>query len=338
MSRKRSSSSLGSVPAPLPSGAVCVGIDVCKAWLDVALWPSSEAGWRVPQEPEALAGLVERLRPLAPARIVLESTGGWEQAVAAELAAAGLPVVIVNPQQARAFAQGMGQRAKTDALDARMLARLAATAPLRVSPLPSAEQQALRALVERRRQLLGMRQAERNRLVSVPVAAPTVRAHIEAHLAWLDEQLTALEAEIGEHIATSPIWQAMCDLLMSVPGIGPAVAHTLVAELPELGTLTHKHLASLVGVVPYPHESGTKRKRRPIQGGRATVRSALYMATMVAVRFNEQVRFYYQHLIGKGGKEKKVALVACMHKLLRMLNAMVHHQTPWEDRPLPVLA
>lgn len=313
---------------PTASVSVYVGIDVAKAWLDVALSSSGER-WRVAQDVAGRAALVARLQALEPAGIVLEATGGWEQAIAAELAAAGLRVAVVNPQQARHFAHGVGQRAKTDALDAQMLARFAASVPLRYDPLPSAEQQALTASVERRRQLLAMRQAEANRLPSVPRAAPSVRAQVEAHLRWLDARLGELDAEIARQIQASPLWQVERALLVSVPGVGPATAQTLIAELPELGRLGGKQITALVGLAPYPHDSGAKRGRRPIRGGRAKVRAALYMAALVAVRFNPPLRAYYQALRGRG-KAAKVALVACMHKLLLLLNALLRHQQPWQ--------
>lgn len=319
-------------PAPsapnAATGATYVGIDVAKAWLDVAVWPSREH-WRVTQEPAEQAALARRLRALAPTGVVLEATGGWEQAIAAALAAEGLSVAVVNPQQARAFARGLGQRAKTDALDAQMLARLGSGASLRFGALPSPEQRALSALVERRRQLLAMRQAEANRLLSAPVAAPVVRAQLEEHLAWLDARVGAVEAEMEQALRASPIWQVERTLLMSAPGVGPVVARTLIAELPELGQLSGKQIAALVGVAPYPHDSGRTRGRRPIQGGRGKVRAVLYMAALVATRYHPALRAFYQRLLARG-KPKKVALVACMHKLLTILNAMLRHQQPWQ--------
>jgi transposase len=301
-----------------------VGIDVAKARLDVACSPATTA-WQVANDEAGIADLVARLRPLAPEVIVLEATGGLEIPVAAALAAAGLPVAVVNPRRVRAFAQAIGQLAKTDALDAALLARFGADVRPPVRPLPDADAQALSALLARRRQLVGMLTAERQRLGT---ARAPVRARVQAHVAWLEAELDGLDGELRQAVQASPIWRATDDLLRGVPGIGPVVALTLVAELPELGRLDRKQIGALVGVAPLNRDSGARRGTRAVWGGRGRVRAALYMAALVAVRHNPVIRAFYQRLLA-AGKAKKLALVACMHKLLTIVNAIVHHRTPW---------
>jgi transposase len=304
-----------------------VGIDVAKAWLDVAVRPSGET-WRVANAPTDLdlGALVERLQQVAPQVVVLEATGGYERAIVAALAVAGVPVAVVNPRQVRDFAKATGRLAKTDALDASVLAHFAEAVRPLPRPLADEAAQALAALVERRHQLVTMLVAEKNRQQQ---ALPAVRPLIQAHVQWLEQALRELDRELEQRLHTSPLWRTRDHLLQSVPGIGPVVALTLVADLPELGTLTHKQVAALVGVAPLNRDSGLLRGKRLIWGGRARVRAALYMAALSAVRYNPILRAFWTRLRERG-KPKKVVLVACMHKLLTILNAMLKHQTPWQ--------
>jgi transposase len=311
-------------PAPAAAGPV-VGIDVAQAELVVALHPSG-AGWTVPHTPAGLAALVGRLAPLAPTLVVLEATGGLERPVAAALAAAGLPTAVVNPRQVRDFARATGRLAKTDRLDAAVLAHFgAAVAPTARPPL-DAQAQELQALLDRRRQLAELLLAERNRLRT---ARPVVQPGIERHLEWLRAELAALERELAERIAADPTWQAKATLLQSVPAVGPVLATTLLARLPELGRLNRKQIAALVGVAPHARDSGTLRGKRTIWGGRPEVRAALYMGALVGARCNATLRAFYQRLVA-AGKPKKVALVACMRKLLTILNTMVANDQHWQ--------
>jgi transposase len=309
----------------MSSTPVTVGIDVAKPRLDVAVRPSG-AQWQVPNDEAGLAELVARLRPLAPQLIVLEASGGWELLGASILAGAGLPVAVVNPRQVRDFAKATGQLAKTDALDAQVLAHFAAVVQPPPRPLPDADQQALAALLTRRRQVLGMLTAERQRLGT---ARPPVRGRVRAHIRWLEQELADLDDELGRTIRASPVWREQDALLRSVPGVGPVVALTLLAELPELGRLDRKRIAALVGLAPLNCDSGTRRGRRVVWGGRGRVRCALYMAALVASRHNPVIRAFYQRLLA-AGKPKMVALTACMHKLLIILNAILAHRTPWQ--------
>ncbi len=304
--------------------AVYIGIDVAKAKLDIAVRPSAQQ-WVVANDEEGIAALVERVGTLHPTLIVLEATGGRELPVAAALATGGLAVAVVNPRQVRDFARAVGQLAKTDALDAQLLARFAEVVRPQPRPLPDAQAQELSALLARRRQLIGMRTAERQRLET---ALPTVHAHIQRHVAWLEDEIADLDRALRGAVQASPLWRERDDLLRSVPGIGPATALTLLAEVPELGHLDRKAIAALVGVAPLACESGTLRGRRVVWGGRARVRAVLYMAALVATRHNPTIRAFYQRLCA-AGKPKKVALTACMHKLLLIANAILRHQTPW---------
>jgi transposase len=302
-----------------------VGIDVAKAQWDVAVRPSGER-WAVPNDAGGVVTLVERLQALHPTLIVLEATGGLERAATVALATAGLPVVVVNPRQARDFARATGQLAKTDALDARTLAHCADVIRPTPRPLPDAQTQELRALLGRRQQLIGMRTAEQNRLAGT---SERLTQDIEAHMAWLNARIATLDDDLETMLRASPRWRANDDLLQSVPGIGPVCARTLLLELPELGTLTRQHIAALVGVAPLNCDSGTLRGRRTMWGGRAHVRTVLSMGTRVATRFHPQIKAFYQRLLA-AGKIKKVALTACMHKLLTILNAMLKHRTSWQ--------
>lgn len=310
---------------------IFVGIDVAKAQLDIALRPTGER-WAVPNDDPSITALVARLHAVHPTLIVLEATGGYHRAAVAALAAAGLPVVVVNPRQTRDFAKATGQLAKTDALDARALAHFAEAVRPTPRPLPTAQEEELRALLARRRQLVAMRTAEGNRLGS---ALPSLHADLQAHLAWLDARLAALDDTLDTTLRASPIWRERETLYRSVPGIGPVSARTLLLDLPELGTLSRQRIAALAGVAPFNCDSGTMRGRRAIWGGRAPLRATLYMATLVAVRHNPVLKACYERLLA-AGKAKKVALVACMRKLLTILNAMVKHQTPWQPREVAI--
>jgi transposase len=306
-----------------------VGIDVAKAQLDIALRPLGER-WAVTNDDTGITALVRRLQEIVPQLIVLEATGGYQRAVVAALATAGLPVVVVNPRQARDFAKATGQLAKTDALDARALAHFAEA--IRPRPLPDTQTEELRALLARRRQLVGMRTAEQNRLGSAP---RRLQADIQVHITWLNERLAALDDDLDTTLRASPVWREREELLRSVPGIGPVCARTLLLDLPELGTLSRQRLAALVGVAPLNRDSGTLRGTRTIWGGRAHVRTTLYMSTLVAVRYNPVLKTFYERLRA-AGKAAKVALTACMRKLLTILHAMVKHHTPWQPQELAI--
>jgi transposase len=308
----------------MDTSALYMGIDVAKAQLDIAVRPSGEQ-WTATNDEAGITTLVARVQTLRPALVVLEATGGRELPVTAALAAAGLSVAVVNPRQVRDFARAIGQLAKTDALDAQVLARFAEVVRPTPRPLPDAQAQELSALLTRRRQLVGMLTAERQRLETASLA---VRSRIQTHLTWLEQELAALDRDLHDAVRASPLWREQEDLLRSVPSIGPPTACTLLADLPELGHLSHKAITALVGVAPLNCESGTLRGRRIVWGGRARVRTVLYMATLVATRHNPVIRTFYQRLCA-AGKPKKVALVACMHKLLRILNAILRHRTPW---------
>jgi len=305
-----------------------VGIDVAKAHLDVAERPEL-ASRRVSNDEPGITALVERLAVAPPTLIVLEATGGLEGPVVAALSAAGLAVAVVNPRQVRDFAKAVGHLAKTDALDAQVLAHFAEAIRPAPRPLPEAERQALAALVTRRRQILTMLVAEQQRLGT---AALALRPRIEAHIAWLRQERDDLDRALRHQVRQSPAWRADDELLQSVPGVGPVLATTLIAELPELGRLDRKQIAALVGVAPFNCESGILRGRRIIWGGRAQVRAALWMGTLVAVRHNPVIRAFYARLLA-AGKAKKVALTACMHKLLTILNALLRQRTAWNPDP-----
>lgn len=304
--------------------SVFIGIDVSKAQLDLAERPEGQHHV-FSQTPVGIDSLVAHARSLNPLAIVLEATGGLEVPVASALVVAGLPVAVVNPRQVRDFAKATGRLAKTDVIDAQILARFAEAVRPAPRPVPDAAAQEFSALLSRRRQLIEMRVAEHNRLGT---ATSHIQQQIRKHLIWLDRQVTALEEELGQRIKSTPIWRERDNLLQSVPGVGPILSRTLVAELPELGTLTRHQIAALVGVAPLNRDSGTLRGRRTTWGGRAVVRTALYMGAVVAVRWNPVLKAFYQRLRA-AGKAAKVALVACMRKLLTILNAMLKHRTPW---------
>jgi transposase len=311
------------------STPIYVGLDVSKAHIDVAVSPTPSRT-RVTNDEGGLTALVQHLRPLGPALIVLEATGGYETAVASALALAALPVAIVNPRQVRDFAKAIGRLAKTDAIDAEVLALFAARVRPDPRPLPDAAHQALTALVVRRRQLVDMLTAERNRL---GLAHGTVRRDLRAHIRWLERRLRDTDGDLTTMIHDSPLWRAQDNLLRSVPGIGRVTAAVLLADLPELGHLSRRQLAALVGVAPLNRDSGRRRGPRTTWGGRAAIRGPLYMATLVATRCNPVLRAFYRRL-RTAGKPPRVALVAAMRKLLTILNAMVKAQRPWNPLPL----
>jgi len=307
------------------SGAVTVGIDVAKATLDV--WVSGEAkGWTVPNDESGIAKLIEQLQSRSVRLVVLEPTGGYEYAVVVALTVAKLVVAVVNPRQARDFARATGQLAKTDRIDARVLAWFGTAIDPEARPLPSEETRELDHLVTRRRQVRDMLQAEKNRRDH---ARGTVKGRVQAHIDWLASELTTVEDELRTRIEASPLWRAKEDLLRSAPGVGPTVAFTLLAELPELGSLTGRQISALVGVAPFARDSGTLRGKRVIWGGRASVRTALYMAAVSASCHNPPLKAFYQRLLA-AGKARKLALIACLRKLLVILNAMVASGTPWD--------
>ncbi len=306
-----------------------VGIDVSKARLDVAVRPSG-ASESFLNDAAGIKELVKRLEEIQATLIVLEATGGVERGVTRALASAELPVVVVNPRQVRDFAKATGQLAKTDHIDAVVLARFAEAVRPAVRPLPDEITLELRALIARRRQITEMIVAENNRLGGVSKA---VKKRIDAHIRWLEAELGRADKDLDQSIRHSPIWQENQDLLRTVPGIGPVVSRSLIAELPELGKLNRKQIAALVGVAPLNRDSGTLRGRRSIWGGRAAVRAVLYMAALVASRHNGVIRAFYQRL-RSAGKAPKVALVACMRKLLTILNAMIKHKTRWSESSL----
>ncbi len=303
-----------------------VGIDVAKAKLDVALSPTDTI-FTVANTEEGLRPLVTQLQRVKPTRIVVEATGGYEQLVVRLLVDVGLPIIVVNPRQVRAFAKATGQLAKTDAIDARLLALFAARVQPALRAQPDQPTMALAAVLARRRQLVAMITDEKHRRSQ---ATPPIRKHIQTHLTWLERQLAALDTTFTTTIRQSPVWQEHEDLLQSVPGVGPVMSRTLLADLPELGTLSRQQIAALVGIAPFNQDSGTRRGRRTCWGGRASVRTALYMAALVATKCNPVIAAFYQRLLA-AGKRKKVALVACMRKLLTILNAMVHHKTKWQE-------
>jgi len=306
-----------------------IGIDISKAELDVAVRPGG-VRWQVHHDAAGIDALVERCVALAPQRIVVEATGGFEIGVAAALAAQHLPVVVVNPRQVRDFARATGQLAKTDRLDAAILAHFGEAIQPDVRPLPDATARALSLLVARRRQLQEMLIAEQHRLLSAAVqdAPVPLRDELGDHIAWLRRRLDQMDDDLNQQIRSSPVWREREDLLRTIGGIGPIVSATLLSHLPELGQLDRKAIAKLVGVAPLNRDSGSVKGVRHIWGGRAQVRTVLYMAALVATRHNPQIRTFYQRLLA-AGKPAKVALVACMRKLLLICNAVLRSHTSW---------
>ena len=301
-----------------------VGVDVSKDTLDIAEHPRQQAR-NFSNNDAGISGAVTYLKKLAPLLVVMEATGGLEMSLAAALGASGIPVAVVNPRQVRDYAKSMGKLAKTDTIDAQVMADFAAAVHPEPRPLADAQTRELKDILTRRSQLNEMITAEKNRLYR---ARRPVSEHIQAHIAWLAQELGDMESSLRRFIHESPIWREKDNLLQSIPGVGPILSSTLMAELPELGTLNRKQIAALVGVAPLNRDSGKFRGKRTVWGGRAKVRAVLYMATLVATRHNAAIRCFYERLI-VAGKAKKAAITACMRKLLTIMNAMMKHRTPW---------
>jgi len=305
-----------------------VGIDVAKASLDVVVHGTGQH-WSFANSDADIAKLVARLAALPASLVVLEATGGLETAVAAALAAARLPTRIINPRQIRDHARSMGQLAKTDRLDAQAIAHYAAVVRPEPRPLPDEQAAELGGLIARRRQVIKMLTAEKNRKAT---AVKRVQQGIQTHIDCLNRELADINRSLSDEIRNSPLWREKDGLLRSVPGVGPTLSATLLADLPELGTLNRRRIAALVGVAPLSRDSGTMRGRRTVWGGRAHIRTVLYMATVAATRYNPAIRSFYQRLCA-AGKARKVALTACMRKLLTILNAMLQHGKVWSTAP-----
>jgi len=305
-----------------------VGIDLSKSSLDIALSPQGEE-WQLANDPDGLAILIARLKDLYAPLVVLEATGGFERPVAQALTQAQIAVVVVNPRQVRDFARSTGCLAKTDRLDAHMLALFAERMQPEPRLQPNETARQLQDLLDRRRQLVGMIRQEKHRLKQI---AEHLRPRVQSHIDWLKQELEQIEQEIEQLQKNNATWQKQSALLQSAPGVGPVMSSTLLGYLPEMGRLTGKEIAALVGVAPFNRDSGQLRGRRAIWGGRARVRAVLYMSTVSALRYNEVIEKFYQRLIA-AGKPKKVAIVACMRKLLVILNAMIKHDTCWSPMP-----
>jgi len=312
---------------------VFVGIDVSKERLDMGAWPSKET-WSNSQAPEDINDLARKVKTLKPSLVVLESTGGLEIPVAAALSELQIPLAIVNPRQVRDFAKATGRLAKTDRIDSLVLAHFAQAIRPQAKPIADVKTREIQALLARRRQIVEMSTAEKNRLHSA--VGKKVRNNIERHLVWLSKQLKEINDDLDKVIKASEAWRVKDDLLQSVPGVGPVLTSTLIIALPELGALNRMQIAALVGVAPLNRDSGKLKGTRHIWGGRATVRSALYMGTLVASRHNPVIKAFYLRLLDEG-KPKKVALTACMRKLLLILNVMIRDHTRWgQIRTAPV--
>lgn len=307
---------------------VFVGIDVSMAKLDIAVRPTSEI-WQVSNDKAGIESLVSKLKALNPSLIVIEATGGIEIPVVGELGKEGLPIVAVNPRQVRDFAKATGRLAKTDAIDAGIIAHFGEAVHPELRPLKDEQTLKLDALISRRRQIVEMLVMEKNRLGSAPVH---VRKNISQHIKWLEKCLSGINKELEDFIKSSPMWMEKADLLQSVPGVGPVFSATLLAELPELGTLNRKSIAALIGVAPLNKDSGKLYGIRVTWGGRASVRRVLYLSTMSAIRCNPTIKIFYKRL-RNAGKKPKVAIVACMRKLITILNAMVKNDTVWNVSP-----
>lgn len=305
---------------------VFVGIDVSKKWLDVDAYPVSRVS-RFANDEAGHVQLCQALAEMQPKRIIVEATGGLESSMVANLAARCLPVFVVNPRQARDFARALGILAKTDAVDARVLARFGQAVRPDLRPIKSEAARSLEEILTRRRQLVEMVTSEQNRRLQ---ASSKMKKEIDEHIVWLKQRILIADTDMGDAIKKSDVWQAKADILNSIPGVGDVTTRTLLAELPELGTLNRREISALVGICPFNRDSGPQRGRRRIWGGRATVRATLYMATLVATRFNSAIRSFYDRLL-KAGKLKKVALVACMRKLLTIMNTMTRENTTWRE-------
>jgi transposase len=306
--------------------AAYIGIDVSKRELAIAIHEGKH--WEAANNDSGIYKLVKRMKEMAPALIVIEATGGFELPLVSELGSAGLPVAVVNPKRVRDFARAIGQLAKTDVIDAKVIAHFGKAVQPEVREQPSEEQVYLMALITRRRQVIDMLTAEKNRLHSVRIR---MKERIQQHIQWLEEEKQALDQQISSYIKKSPIWKQQGELLISIPGVGPVTTATLLAYLPELGKLNRQKIAALVGVAPVNKDSGKRSKQRRTFGGRASIRSVLYMAALSAIYHNPRIKAFYQKLIAKG-KVFKVALTACMRKLLVMMNAMIRDNSAWENR------
>lgn len=305
---------------------VFIGIDVCKARLDVSRYPDGQR-WALCHDELGIAALIEKLKTQVPVLVVLEATGGLEIPLTGALCEAGVPVVVVNPRQVRDFAKATGRLAKTDTIDAAVLSHFAGVIRPEIRPLPSPQARELSDLISRRHQMVEMITAEHNRLSTV---CGRVKREIQAHITWLEKRLKGLHDDLSELIRSTPVWREKDTLLQSALGVGDVLSCSLLANLPELGTLNRKKIAALVGVAPLNRDSGQFRGKRSIWGGRAQVRRVLYMGTLVATRHNPVIKAFYQRLL-QAGKPKKVALTACMRKLLTILNAMLKNRTAWQS-------
>jgi len=304
---------------------VYAGIDVSRDFLDVMVLPTQEKR-RYANDEVGVSQLVVRLKKLSPVLIVLEPTGGLEAMVAAALAAEGIKVAVVNARQVRDYARATGKLAKTDKLDAQVMAEFASAVKPQTRQLRDEETEEIKAVVSRRRQLLEMLTAEKNRMA---IARKNMKPSILTHIEWLKKEIADLDRDLRQRIEGSPIWRVKDDLLQSIPGVGKVLSATLLAELPELGKLNRRQIAALVGVAPFNRDSGNMKGKRCVWGGRASIRAALYMAALVSTRFNPVISSFYQRLLAKG-KAKKVALVACMRRLLTIMNAILKHQRAWQ--------
>jgi len=302
-----------------------VGIDIAKNSMEVTVYGNKDH-WEYANDENGLAKLMIKIKRLAPALIVMEATGGYEITVAAELQARGYPVGVVNPRHIRDFARSVGILAKTDTLDARVIARYAATVRPVPRDLPDSETQRMGMILMRRRQVIAMLTSEKNRLYQ---AGPAVRERIKEHITFLERELDDINKELSKIVEDNPEWKEKSDIMQSVPGVGPNLAITLLADFPELGNLNRKQTAALVGVAPFSRDSGKMRGKRSVWGGRNTVRNAAYMSTFVAIRFNPLLKAFFERLKA-AGKPHKVAMVACMRKLLCILNAMLKNHTLWQ--------
>lgn len=303
-----------------------IGIDISSDTLDIATNPRRQ--FKSFRNNDAdVSEATSYLKRLAPILVVMEATGGLEMPLAAALSAVGIPVAVVNPRQVRDYARSMGKLAKTDTIDAQVMADFAAAVNPEPHPLADKQTQELKDILTRRSQLNEMITAEKNRLYR---ARRPVSDHIKAHIAWLEQELSDMDSNLRLFIQESPIWREKDNLLQSVPGVGPILSSTLLAELPELGTLNRRQIAALAGVAPLNRDSGKFRGKRTVWGGRAKVRAVLYMGTLVATRHNATIRCFYERLIA-AGKAKKAAITACMRKLLTIMNAMMKHHTPWQN-------
>lgn len=307
---------------------VFVGIDVSKATLDVCIEPSVQT-LHVAYDEAGISQIVERLKEVSPTLIVIEATGGLEMRIATELAGKGLPVAVINPRQARDFAKATGQLAKTDRVDAAVLAAFAKAVRPQVRPLKDADTRALGDMVSRRRQLVDMRVQETLRLGTA--ASKPLQKNLNKHIAWLGKQITEIENDLSKRLRESDVWRAKDDLLCGIPGVGNVTSRTMLARCPELGTLSRHEITALVGLAPHANDSGKHRGRRFIWGGRADVRAVLYMATITAIRCNDTIKAFAERL-KKAGKPPKVIIVACMRKLLTIMNSMLKNNTPWNPK------